>query len=86
MKGLHPKGVELGLQSAREAKAMYQQMEKLLDEGWSGTYAELAREIGLKLKGVQGIVQYLKAYALQHPDWPVERVFESPTRLHAVGE
>jgi len=76
--------LELALRSGHEARAMYRQLEQMLDKGWSGTYADLAKHIGLRLKGTHAIKQYVSAYVLDHPNWPQERVFEKASSLHAA--
>lgn len=63
--------------------ATYRKVEKLLDQGWSGTYGDLAVAVGRSAKSGRVIGRLVKGYAERHPEWPNERVYRKDTRRPA---
>jgi hypothetical protein len=63
--------------------ATYQRIKKLLDQGWSGTYGDLAVAVGHSAKSGRVIGRLVKGYAKRHPEWPNERVYRKDTRRPA---
>lgn len=59
---------------ATSLSAAYQHVERLLDDGWSGTYGDLAVAVGRTRKSGRIIGRLVKSYALRHPGWPHDRV------------
>jgi len=52
---------------------------RLLDNGWSGTYGNLATAIGRSTKSGRVIGRLVKGYARRHPRWPHDRVVTKRT-------
>jgi alkylated DNA nucleotide flippase Atl1 len=51
----------------------------LLDNGWSGTYGDLAVAIGRTARSGRVIGRLVKGYARRHLSWPHARVFSKRT-------
>jgi hypothetical protein len=57
----------------------YHAIAVLLDGGWSGSYGELAVEIGRSRRSGRVVGRLVKGYARRHPTWPHERVYAKRT-------
>lgn len=62
------------MKSSHLLSETYQAVEDLLDSGWSGTYGDLAVEVGRSRRSGRVIGRLVKSYALRHPGWPHDRV------------
>ena len=67
------------LASADRLSQAYHDVADLLDEGWSGSYGQLAEAIGRSPKTGRSIGRLVKGYARRHADWPHERVYAKRT-------
>ena len=57
----------------------YRAVARLLDNGWTGTYGNLAESIGRTARSGRVIGRLVKGYARRHPAWPHERVYTKRT-------
>jgi alkylated DNA nucleotide flippase Atl1 len=58
---------------------MLDEVARVLDSGWSGTYGQLTAKVGSNPKADRGVATCVKAYPDLHRDWPHERVFSGRT-------
>ena len=56
-----------------------QQVDRVLNEEWRGTYGDLAVVIGLSRRSGRAVGQLVRNYAQRHPQWPHERVYSERT-------
>ena len=57
----------------------YHSVASLLRGGWSGTYGDLAVEIGRSRRSGRVVGRLVRGYARRHPQWPHERVYSKRT-------
>ena len=62
------------LKATNECSWKFQETTNLLDNGWHGTYGQLAVRLQRTSRSVLLAVRMVQAYALRNPAWPRSRV------------
>jgi alkylated DNA nucleotide flippase Atl1 len=57
----------------------YHTVASLLDSGWTGTYGDLAVQIGWGRRSGRTAGRLVKGYARRNPNWPHQRVYSERT-------
>lgn len=64
------------LRAADECSWEFQEATRLLDDGWSGTFGELAVKLNRTPRSALLAVRMVNSYARRHPNWNRSKVYK----------